>query len=236
MTPNTTTARKYPFYLACVATVGYLMAVVPPIVLDPLLTTHVRYHARHYQDWWIIFPCTLVIATGTYIATSHTRLLRRILAAILPLLLMCLVSLPFFRPEFPHGNITYTAILLTAIISLTVWISDSGHTPPDGFWQSDAQDRRTYLQEMLLFHRTALFTLIGGYLALLVTAIVSAQHANSDMISDKGELFVENLYSGIHFGFMSLLVLTGPVYQLAKRHHEVAAMLITAKSAPRPTP
>lgn len=43
-------------------TIGYPLAVVPPMIIDPRLTSHVEFSSRHYPDAIFCLPIFLSLA------------------------------------------------------------------------------------------------------------------------------------------------------------------------------
>src|SRR5436305_14230334 len=118
-----TKENAFPFLLGVVNAYGYLCATVPPTILDPLLTTHVRFGPRVYPHAWIIAPISLLVFLFTWAA--FTFLAERLRAPLggVPLLIASAFSNVFiFSKELPHINIVFVTTVWLVITMLWTWI------------------------------------------------------------------------------------------------------------------
>ena len=229
MTDQTTTSSStqqaapslgFSIVVAVVSAFGYLLATFPPSILDPLLTTHVRFPARQYKLAWLIWPIALCVLLITSIAISRARSRpRAVLASTVPLSLACLASLPIFLPEMPHCNILFVGTIWLCITAGWIWMRA---TPPvyekilADFVERNAQIE--YIKEQLTFYRTLFFGLVAAYLSLIVTAFTTIHGINKAIATNDGQVFLMNINSNTQMSCISIFLLTTIFRELYKKH------------------
>src|SRR5439155_15940797 len=112
--------RAFALRMASGNAIIYLQAVLVACFVDPRLTTHVMYGARHYSWGYAttLLAPTIFLATFFGIRRASSRG-ARCLAACVPLPAAELAAFPFFLPEFPHGAIVTwpTVVALSGLIA-----------------------------------------------------------------------------------------------------------------------
>ena len=68
MGKRSTEVDPFALKVAAVAFVGFMQAILPPIFVDPLLTTHVSYGARFYKFGYWTIPLSVVVLVLTYMS------------------------------------------------------------------------------------------------------------------------------------------------------------------------
>jgi hypothetical protein len=217
---------RFAYVLAASNFVGYLLALVAPIIIDPRLTTHARYGARQYPHAWIAIP----IALGIFLATViYWRVFRSSLARLLgaaPLLLGTAISLPLFTPEFPHMGVSGPALIWALITTLWMWTRDldsdiaqcdrSGGKEPMSI--EVVRSRLSFCRILLLA-----FLLGGGF--MLVTVLFVNSRFNETFVSDRSELFTVNMFSGCATACCAALFTLGPFITLITKIKAMEALL-----------
>lgn len=101
---------------------GSLLAVGIPTIMDPLLEHHVRYGSRTYPFGKWIFLIGIIVFFLTYISNSNKKLStkNKALFTLVAIFLPTWLTLPFFKPEFPHPNVVFTPIYFGLISASAV--------------------------------------------------------------------------------------------------------------------
>jgi len=74
---------KFPWRISLLMVIGYLLATVPQVILDPLFSSHVAFPSpRHYPFAWLIAPIAVVLFIFTLVVSSKTHGRRYYLAMI----------------------------------------------------------------------------------------------------------------------------------------------------------
>lgn len=215
----------YTLWIGVWVLVGYLLATVPPQVLDPKLTTHVAFGARTYPCFPLIYPVGTALFLATLIIMVCIPKHRFALIAV-PMLAATFGSLFIFRPEMPHSNIVFVMTVWIAITVATVWIHDE---------RVQEQDERTacvysdYLKEQTQFWRTVTWALLASILALVVASVKEAHTSNESFLTDRGQIFMANVYSTLQLSLFCLYSLVGPIYESARKTRKTVEMMLNAK-------
>src|SRR5664279_1774035 len=145
---------------------AYLLAIFAPIVIDPLLSSHVLFHSRvyPYKPFCLLILIFLVTSQAIFLKRAETT--KQLYGSIGIFLLCIALTLPLFLPEFPHGNIAIVGIA-TAILSaptVFVWSIGTAIVPEE---DETAAGRETidYIKSLLTFVRQGAFagvTLFGA--------------------------------------------------------------------------
>jgi hypothetical protein len=102
---------------------GLIITIASPMIVDPRLTTHVQYGARHYSRWLWSFT---VLSAPVFLATRSVLADRKVssgnyLRACLPLLVPGgLIAIFAFRPETPHLGASLLAVAYATVSIFTV--------------------------------------------------------------------------------------------------------------------
>src|SRR5947209_2337284 len=114
--------RDIQFFLFCAYAVGYPVAVVAPVLIDPLLQTHAQFGPRQHPlaPWCIPIYILLLIAVG--ILFKKTPRISWLYWSILIAAAAFAISLPFFLPEFPHGNLFAVGSITLFLCALSVFV------------------------------------------------------------------------------------------------------------------
>jgi magnesium-transporting ATPase (P-type) len=222
--------------IALANTAGYLMATVPPILIDPKLTHHVRYGARHYPiGWWVLLIGLLV---GVSTMLTMVRIERRFRAFwnSAPLLLATILTLPFFRPEFPHGNVFGAAAFCFVLSTLAVWIR---YQPLESQYASDTRIDRTArlerVKEEIQFWRGGMMTVLGTAIVATISLCVMNFEGIKRFDTDASEQVLACNYAGFATAVAFLWLLFGPKAEAAKKCNEARGLLLRIESPNYPS-
>jgi hypothetical protein len=192
--------------------VGYLLATVPPVVLDQRLQSHVAFSGRHYKHAWLIFPIAVFSYIGTWRSMSTPKIRCGIIT--LPFVVACILSIPIFRPEVPHGNLVFVGTAWCLLSILTLWIHAWEIKNPAQHWPLPASNARIdFIKEETAIWKGVALGLGTGYLAIVVTLTLAFHTANREIVTTPHDIFILNQYSNFQLAFMSLFMFLGPIYE-----------------------
>ncbi len=219
----------FPFRLSLSVLVGYLLATVPQAILDPLLSSHIKYGSRTYPlAWWIVPIATAMFVTTFLIAKRPGKL--RLVLVILPFVAACLLSIPLFGPELPHGNLVFVSAVWFLLALITVWIHNESIID-DLFSESVAtsQARIEYIKEQMSIWKTIAIGLIVAFLGMVVTLTKELHANNATIVTTVQDLFLLNQYTNFSTTLMSLFMFTGPIYEAVKKIRPASTYLLTIR-------
>jgi hypothetical protein len=192
---------------------GYPLAVVPPILIDHLLTTHAVFDPRNYAHSILCVPIYLVFLTLVLVVFKLGANVITLYVSICMFAIAIAVSLPIFRPEFPHGNLVAVGTVASLLFAFTTFVWSVG----DGICRdakstAGASDASLgYLKELLSFVRQASFAGIGLFSGLLYGAFnVEFGYINS-IASDESDKFLLQINAATQIAFYAIFAAVGPV-------------------------
>jgi hypothetical protein len=192
---------------------SYLLAVVPPIVIDPLLKSHVTYPSRHYPHAYF---CVLIYASlliAELIIFRSAKKLVTLYASVGPFLVAIAISFPIFLPEFPHGNIfavgSTTAFL--SLFTIFVWWM-CNHISGDAQSLACAgQASFEYLKTLFTFARQGAFDGVTLFGALFFAAFTTEFKYSETTVTEKSEAFLLNINAALQIAFYATYCVMGAV-------------------------
>ena len=208
--------------LACLVGAGV------PLLVDPELSGHVRYGARHYPAWvfWAVPTLSALVLVVTFWLLAKSPQRRRIWVATPPSLLL---SLPMFwglRPEFPHEGLFGMLAVVTILTTIAVWVR---YQPMRVAYLLDPrvlpQAKLARAREEVSFWRTGSLAAIGGYLALLVSWYNTVMVTNGSVTPVQGEQFVLGQAALVSIALQSAWFLFGVVVEMANKAREALQLL-----------
>src|SRR6202035_2991599 len=182
---------------------SYLLAVGAPIVIDPLLTSHVTYPSRHYPFAYLCAPIFVFLLIAEFIILRLTKNLAALYGSVAPFLAAILLSFPIFLPEFPHGNIfavgSTTAFL--SLLTMFVW-SMCNHISEDAkSLTSTGQASFEYLKTLFAFARQGAFACVTLFGALFFAAFTTEFKYSETTVTEKSEVFLLNINAALQIAF-----------------------------------
>jgi len=250
------TGRSFPLALAVAGTLAYLHAAFVPTFVDARLRTIVTYPGgRTYPLAWLVPPASVGVFFSTLVIALYVPARLRASLVCIPLLLASALSNVFIlRAELPHIGLAVTTAVWLSILGLWTWIHDS-HLDPESDLKSvlEADEALEFLKEEANFYRTLAFGLLGGSLALVVTAAAAvhtgskelvgnsfgvlqagaAQPSTAQIANARSDLFLYDQvnYTGVALFWLALLF--GPVLE-AFRAWRITADLFLQLKKPHP--
>jgi hypothetical protein len=213
--------------IALANTAGYLMATVPPILIDPQLTHHVRYGARHYSIGWWVLLIGLAVGVSTFLTMAKIQRRHRAFWNSAPLWLASVLTLPFFLPEFPHMNLTGATAFFFVLSTAAVWIR---YQPVESQYVDDPKIDRTArlerVKEEILFWRNGITTVLGTTIVAAISYCLLNLDGFRHVDPDPSEQVLACNYTGFSTGVYFIWLIFGPLAEAAKKTTEVRNLLL----------
>lgn len=212
-------------------TLGYLMATIPPLVVDPKLLHHARYGARSYAVGWLVVPIGLVVGLLTFLVMSRIQKRNRPFWTSGPLLVACILSLPLFLPEFPHANVLGTTAICFALSTLTTWIHY--HALDSEYATDEKIDRAARLErakEEIVFWRSGLTAFLGVFLVVMLSWSGLMIDLARRIDTDPSEQMLLYNVVGFNVTFAALFIVFGPLAEAADKCREAQRVLLKIES------
>ncbi len=193
--------------------IGYPLAVLPPIFIDPLLKSHTVYPLRQYSYAIFCLPIYILLLSAQYFVLTKRKTLKSLYISVCIFLAATIVSLPIFLPELPHGNVFNVAVI-TAFFSafaIFVWsIGDRISMDPTTL-RSAGHETFEYLKALFAFLRQGAFAAVALFGALFFAAFTTGFKYIESIVTDKSDVFLLNLNLSFQIGFYALYSVIGPV-------------------------
>jgi hypothetical protein len=222
----------FPLKISSSMLVGYLLATIPPVILDPILLSHVGFkEPRHYPRAWLIIPIASVLFISTLILAMRSSK-RREVFAMLPFVVALLGSIPIFRPEVPHGNLVFVGSTWFLLGAITTWIHDQEMMDPGAHIPVPASTSQIdFIKEETAVWKGVALGLVTAYLAIATGLTLGFHAANRDVVTSARDIFILNQYSNILFAITSLFMFLGPIYESIKKVVESNRRLLSIQPA-----
>jgi hypothetical protein len=183
---------------------GYLVAAVPPVFLDPQLTTRIGFGSRTYPHAWLIAPLCAFVLVGTWLAFRYVDMRRQRWTAFVPFLLAAVATIPILEPEKPHAAL---------VANTSVWLAFTGMwlATHYAFNACDQANPKPYVEQSVRM----LFT--GSLVAAGVAPIpvmLFLRHVYEYIVTNPAELSLLFNWSYFQVGLWELLWLMGPTREL----------------------
>lgn len=228
-----TNHRKFIAKVALFNSVGFCFLTAGITYFDARLKTRITYGARTYRwGYWVCAVGSLAVLLTTLISLSKTSSAR--LRTILPtaiLLVAGAASLPFFRPEFPHGAMTSWTFYLS-MVSLLSCGTHYWQIPEDWLsWDLSEEVKVERVKQYANQWRTVAVTTTVAYLAMVIpwTSFVWTDFP-SIFVTDASEKIVLSQFTSAGLIGLSLYVISGVVYEAFNKANEAAELLLRVRS------
>lgn len=230
----TTADRSFAIKTALFNSVGFLLIIAAITYVDSHLTSHVVYGARHYRyGYWVSLVGALVIALSTLLIFRGRWSAKA--KAVLPSVVLTVtsaLSLPFFRPQFPHVGILVWMLplslvsLFSCLIRLvppkTDWLRSSNATP---------EVKLERIKEYANLWRTVAVSISVGYIALIVPASNLIWTSSPGIVTKPSEAFLLVQFGIVAFAWLSLYVVFGVLYETFRRANLAGDLMFEIKEA-----
>jgi hypothetical protein len=223
----------FPLKISLYMLVGYLLATIPPVILDPILLSHVGFkEPRHYPEAWLIIPIAIILFITTLIMAMRSSK-RREVFAMLPFIAASLASIPIFSPEVPHGNLVFVGATWFLLGAITTWIHDQEMRDPGTHIPVPASTAQIdFIKEETAVWKGVALGLVTAYLAIATGLTLGFHAANRDVVTSPRDIFILNQYSNILFTVTSLFMFLGPIYESIKKVVESNQRLLSIQPEP----
>jgi hypothetical protein len=207
--------------------VGYPLAVIPPLLLDPILKSHVTFSARQYPYGFLCLSIYLVLLSIEAPLLRTMTSVTSLYVSVVIFFVSILLTLPIFLPEFPHGNVFSVGATTTFLSAVSIftwsWINDDVLVvgPP----KSVGVARLGYVKELSAFFRQAIFAAVALFGVLFFSAFGNMLKYAADIVTDRSEPFLLNLNVGFQVGFYAVLSIVGAVRYLFLMNIKVLMLL-----------
>ncbi len=200
-------AIRFPWVLGATNVYGYLLATWCPAYLDPRLTTHKVYGARHYPNAWLIVPTSVLVFVGTWLIHRRRESYEIWWRSTLPLFLGAAATVPILAPEVPHPWLTAVTLEWLMITIVWLWVRYSLLRQHDTKTGKISLSRKEFISRLFL----VAFCIP---LALLLPAVSYMKNAARETVTDPGELDILNRAAVILVGSQVIFWCCGPVLEL----------------------
>lgn len=194
--------------------VGYPLAVLPPILIDPLLKSHVVYGARIYPDAPFFCSLIYIVSLPIYAALLvWAKDANRLYISVFVFIASIVASLPFFFPEFPHGNLFAVGSVTAFSSAFSIFVWSVGEKIYLNNEALDAAGPATfeYVKALFTFVRQAAFAGVALFGALFFAAFSTEFSYAKDISSDLGELFWLHINISMQITFYAFYLVGGVV-------------------------
>jgi len=218
-------ALAFSLIIGCVT---YLDARLPSHKSSQIFPQHVRIYPHGYAisllSGAIIFGTTLLALTKA----SSWRI-----KATLPALILAVtgvVSLPFFRPEFPHGGITSWTILVTLISLVSCFIH---FLPLEVDWLTAAHistaSKAERAKEYVTLWRTVAISVTIGLVFVIIPWVNFIWNLSPHIVSNETEAFMLSQFGMAGIFGASIYILFGIIYESFRKAHDAADLLLRGR-------
>jgi hypothetical protein len=218
-------ALAFSLIIGCVT---YLDARLPSHKNSQIFPQHVRIYPHGYLisllGGAIIFGTTLLALTKI----SSWRL-----KATLPALIIAVtgvVSLPFFRPEFPHGGITSWIMLATLISLVSCFVH---FLPIEAGWLTAAdistESKTERAKECVTLWRTIAISTTLVLIVILIPWVNFIWNLSPHIVSNEAEAFMLSQFGMAGVFCASIYILFGIIYESFRKAHDAADLLLRGR-------
>lgn len=205
-------------FLFCLFAGAYLLAVVPPNIVDPLLSDKSVPGPRHYEHWRFL----VLIGVVLYLFLAGVLFRKKVSVkalyfSILPFELSVTASLLWIFKPIPHGTPLQVGIITGFLSAFTIYIwsmetkiaaEAKAMTIPLG------KAAFQYLKLLFAFVRQGSFAGVALFGALLFGAFTTDFQYNEMVSPDKHDLFLLGLNAAVQVGFYVVASVAGPLRYL----------------------
>jgi hypothetical protein len=207
--------KGFTLKIAFFNSMGYFVTAAGVTFVDAKLVSSPFFGARHYPlGYWICLGAPIVFLLSILFVRRFKSWKRKALWPTLCLLLISAISLPNFRPGFPHMGFFGGTFFYCAISLIASWIH---YAPLDIEWIADSRIDRSLklerLKELITFWRTLTLSIVFGWMALMIPWTSFFWSSSKAFLETPAEVVINsNAWTVAMCGF-SIFVLFGPVYE-----------------------
>ncbi len=228
MTTKLSREKRFALKISLFNSLGFMFAVGVPTLVDPLLKSHVAYGARHY----FLGPWVLLFALLAFSGTFLILIKRKYFLSWLPIAVLGTGLLWNFRPELPHGNVTFWTAIYCIASFVTSWIYcttvDSSYITDKCIHRSARIER---IKESINYWRTISIAIAAGYLAILVPWTNLLWTMTDKIVREPQDRFLLATISGVQLALFSIYVLAGPVTEAFLKTQTISDELLKIRES-----
>jgi hypothetical protein len=181
--------------------VGFVLSVFAPIVIDPILKSHVLFAPRHYPYAPLCLPLYISLLATQLIIFKKWNSIRSLYLSVLVFVCFIAATLPIFLPEFPHGNI-FSVGMVTAFLSsfsIFVWSISNRIMIEDEVIEAADSNTLEYIKTLFTFVRQAAFAGVALFGALFFASYTTGLKFVEAVSTDKSDVLLlnSNIYAQI---------------------------------------
>jgi hypothetical protein len=194
--------------------VGYPLAVLPPILIDPVLRSHVNYPEPRqypYRALCIVIFLSMIAMQGMLLRSKSSVVSLYISACVF--LIAVISSLPIFLPEFPHGNLLAVGITTGFLSAFTIFVWTIGEQVAVDPSSLGTAGNATfeYLKAILSFVRQGAFAAVALFGALFFAAFTTEFQFADATVTAAQDKFMLHLNMSLQIGFYATYSVIGAV-------------------------
>jgi len=221
--------------IALFNSLGFFVIAAGVTYVDARLTTHLVFGARHYPAG---YPLSVIGAVIIFFITMFAILKPRswkvkVVLPSLTLIIMDAISLPFFRPEFPHGGLAAWILYLAiaSLFSCLIRFLPFEANRIDWLAASDiiTEAKIERVKEYANLWRTIAVSITIGYLGVLIPWINFTWTQAPYIVKAPAEIFLLSQAGVAALAGLSMYVLFGIIYEAFRKAHVAAELLFQIK-------
>lgn len=219
--------------IASLNTLAFSCTVAAVTYVDPRLKTHLAFGARHYP-----YGYQISVLGGVFVCVTTLLVFARIsswqLKTVFPAILLALagaLSLPFFRPEYPHGGISIWIFAFSVICLFTCFV----HLLPlqaDWLRASEVSTATKYrrAKDSASLWRIIAILITVAYIVLLIPWATFIWNQSPHIVADPGEAFLLSEFGVSGILGCSVYMLLGVIYESFRRSLDAGDLALRLKA------
>jgi hypothetical protein len=220
--------------VAVLNALAFSIVVAGVTYIDARLTSHVAFGARTYPYGYpiamgggpVVFGSTLLVLARA----SSWKVRATVPAAILAA--MAILTLPFFRPEFPHGGISVWLAQFSIVSLLTCYIHFLPWPARLASEELGAAVKWERLKEYGALWRTIAVAVTIGYMIILIPWSNFIWSLSPHIVRDPAQAYVLSEFGAAGMVGVTIYVILGVLYESFRRTHEAADLALRYKPGP----
>jgi hypothetical protein len=193
--------------------IAYPVAVLPPIIIDPLLKSHVIYPSRHYVYAYLCVLIYAFLLAAQFILLKRSKSILSLYFSICVFWIVIIFSMPIFLPEFPNSNLFSVGAATTLLFAFTIliwWLGAQIAIDPASL-KSAGHETFEYMKAVVVSIRQGAIAGVPFFTALFFAVLnVEFIYAEASVI-DKSDLFLLKMSAGFKVAFYVIIFVVGVV-------------------------
>jgi hypothetical protein len=192
---------------------GYLLAVLAPIIIDPILDSHALFGPRRYPYEKLCILIYILLLGTQVILFKRTKNIISLYISVIIFITAMLFTQPIFLPEFPHGNL-FAVGATTAFLSaftVFVWSICDRMSKDSRSITSTGEATFEYLKTLLTFVRQGAFAGVTLFGVLFFAAFSTLFKYTEAVVTSKHDIFLINVNISVQMAFYTTYCVAGAV-------------------------